>query len=263
MNETSPRKTTNAGRNNPRAGNIAAPAATKSPGKPDSKLDFPLDAAKVHAIFRNDTSVRQAITANLKKRSAESKVIAERARAAFKNFDPSNLSRAERTRRNYVAPGGQLAKTQLAVINRGVEAIRSSKIKPSITIHNSGELKDLIKETPGTDPSLVGTMELEPFFNFITLRPDASPSPVYTLCKAELDGQKKLDEIQIPALPKDNDESTGDDSPLKPRTASKLVEDTVNLQMETATSPEAQLQVLPHTQQCRQGQGSKRSSANL
>lgn len=215
-------------------------ASTESPGKLDAQDHSPLRAA-IRTTFQNDESVRQAITANLKERSAESKAIAERVRTAFTDFNPSKLSTEDLAQHNYLAPGGDLAKAQRAVIAKGIEAIQSSKVKPSITLHNSSDLKEIIKEKTSEDRSLVGTIELETLINFMILKPDASPPPVYVLCKAELEAQKILKKIEGMPDGEDNSEPTGTNLHHEERSAEQLVKDTVNLQMETAASPESQL----------------------
>src|SRR5438094_6452059 len=52
-------------------------------------------STSIHASFRRDAAVREALTSHLQALGARSREIAERARVAFRKFDTNQLSHAE------------------------------------------------------------------------------------------------------------------------------------------------------------------------
>ena len=236
MARTPPRNPKAARRANPAAFADVTPTGITAPPEPKPPLRVAVDA-----VFKNDAAMREAITENLKSRSARSQAMTARVDAAFEHFHPNSLSTEERTRRHYVPLNGPLAPVQEAVIEKGVDAIRTSKIMPSLRLHDSAGLKALVTESTRRDGSLVKTIQLDSLINLITRKPDASPSPIYAKCKAEFEAQRILDGVEGKAAEKGDGESNDKDKPQPNRDAEQLVSDTVNLQMETATSPESRL----------------------
>ena len=200
----------------------------------------------VDAIFQNDVSVRHAITENLKALRAESKEVAARVERAWK-FSPSQLSAKELASRHFVAPGADPAKMLETVINKALDEVQSSNTQRILTLHNSDDLKSLIKMNPTESGSLQGTVDLEPLVNFITTKQNAQSAivaePVYTLCKAEVEAKKILANVDKTSKKENGRSEPGtQDSSSKNREVDLLVKDAVNLQMKSATAPEAQLQ---------------------
>src|SRR5262249_40148010 len=145
---------------------------------------------------QNDASIRTALAENLKTRATEAKAIAARVKTAFRNYDPNQLSGEELARRNYLASSRDLEETQQAVIDKGLEVIRSSRAAPTITLHNTAALKALMKPHAGDDRSIVGTADLADVIGLIGARPSAGPLTVYSLCQAELDAENILNNAE-------------------------------------------------------------------
>jgi hypothetical protein len=194
----------------------------------------------IDKVFEEEAVMREAITANLKDRRRESRAITERIETAFKNFDPSDLTDKELSRRHYVPPGQNIANVQKAVVEKGVEAIRAADVTNSITLRKTDAVKKLITESPAADGS-VGTIPLDELTRFISTMPAASPSVIYSECRAEMDAQGILDQAEGKTPEKKTDEDQEDGEASRQATAEKLVKETVNRQMETATSPETRL----------------------
>jgi len=214
---------------------------------PASQPKTPQRAA-VDALFQNEASLRQAIRENLTTLRPESDAVAKRVQEAFAAFNPSNLSKEELARRHYVAPGADPYETLEAVVIKGMDAIRSSHITPTIVLRNDAELKKLIKElpeSPESPDSLRGVVELGPLINFISSKSRGSSlvtEPTYTLCKADLQADEILDVVEnAPKRGNGDDAANPEDSSSETREANQFVKDSVNLQMKSATAPESQL----------------------
>jgi len=222
------------------------PVSVVSPDRPAPQLTAPQSAA-VDAFFQNEASVREAITKNLKTLRSESREVANRVERAWK-FSPGQLSTEELARRHYVAPGADPSTMLETVINEGVDEIQSSNTERTLTLHTSSDLKKLITtKDKGGRGSLHGTIGLEKLVNFISSKQNSQSAliadPVYTSCKAELEAQKIIDIVdKAPKSENGGSKPATEDSTSASRDVDLLVKDAVNLQMKSATAPEAQLQ---------------------
>src|SRR5262245_2955106 len=212
--------------------------------EPASPLKTPQRVA-VDALFQNEANLRQAIRENLTTLRPASDAVAKRGQEAFAAFNPSNLSTAERARRHYVAPGTDPYETLEAVVVKGTDAIRSSRVTPTITLRNNTELKKLIKKDSNPTDSLRGVVELGPLIDFISSKSTGTSlvtESTSTLCKADLQADKILDVVENPPKRGNGDDAANSrDSSSETGEADQLVNEHVNRQMKSATAPESQL----------------------
>ncbi len=214
--------------------------------EPAAEPKSPIHSA-VETIFRNDDNVREALAENLRPRGEASKAIADRAKAAFAGFGRSTHTVAERKRRNYVAPGEEVAKVTREVVAKGIETFRETASRRSMRIHVGDELNELITKT--NDGSRAGTIALGDLLEYVAAKTNATPTlrndATFTACQAELEAERRLAEI-VGTTPDDADEGDGPKPPDKPPDtgeleAADLVREQVKVQMETTTSPEGRL----------------------
>ena len=206
--------------------------------------EHPIDTA-VDTFFTNDDRVRTAMSRNLKDRGAATLEVAERAKAAFANFTPSKYSPEERARRNFVSSDESTADATRAVVEKGIDVIRASASQRAMRLHVDGGLEQLIDKGKGAK---IGKVAAGDLVEYVTTRlggPISAPTgPAFTECRAEMEAQRRLDEIlgddgETPALDKNaGAPKTDDANELK---AEELVNAQVQTQMKTATSPEEEL----------------------
>jgi hypothetical protein len=209
----------------------------------------------VRRLFETDAAVRGVIAENLKARNTVAQEFTVRANEAFAKFTPTKYPDYTSARSNYVKPGESLAPMQTEVIKRGIEALQNSERPRGLKLRGGVDLKALMKDAPPNAESLVATIELPDLIPYLEARiaaPLFAARDVYTICKAEADADKRMKEIAnsiavapvapaagVPAVaPVVAKGNGGDASHL---TAAKMVTDSVDLQMTTATSPESQL----------------------
>lgn len=251
-------------------------------GRLDPAGDTALDRG-IGEIFRHDEAIDTALTANLKPRSLASRAVADRANAAFSDFNPSALSAADRARANYLSPGDNLTQSMTTLIGAGTDAMRADPAYRSLRLALSPEFKRLVKEKEALEGEVLGTVELRELIRFVTDRPGAGPltrNPTLTGCAAEVEveAERRLQEVERSADQRPADpgpvggvgvaalavaspsaaevhgaiEVPGDADRAKASgggEAAKLVRDQVSLQMRTTTSPEQQVAFGPRTSQ--------------
>jgi hypothetical protein len=205
-------------------------------------MDTGSERVAVDASFRADAALRSAVTDNLKPLRVQSEAIARRVDRAFAEFTPNPLSSHELTRRNYVERGEDVGETLDRVVSEGVDAFRSSDAAPAITFRNRAELEELVTE-PSESSSSAGKAELEPLLDFIDEKRSGSSlikAPAYTRCKAQLQADGIVASVESPP-DADADEAAVEDTTTTSHNGDQLVKNSVNLQMSSATSPEAAL----------------------
>ena len=232
----------------------------------DSSSDIGPERLAVDSVFRSDAALRTAITENLKPLRGESEAISARVETGFADFDlgpvlpqdgtdrSAKKSSADGVReffkrdgarqagqkngaaRNYVAPGADISETLDNIVMEGVETFKSLDNRRGITFSNSALLDDLRTERPDGSSSV----ELRKVIELIDEKSSGSliATPTYTQCKAA----KRADEIvaEIEAAHK-AEAAAEDDTATLTRDADELVEESVNRQMNSATSPEERL----------------------
>jgi hypothetical protein len=246
-----------------RSSKISARPRLRDQHSPERPVPEPAGAqdpihSAIETIFRNDQSVREAMSDNLRERSTEALSVTNRAENAFSGFSASRYSPAERARPNYLAPGDDLAASLQVVLTKGADAIRKSTVPTSIRFRPTEVLRSMIKDAKGKDKSLVGTIDLGPLVDHIApnsmVRPSRPRDPAFTACMAELEAEKRLKAIKGSAKEAATDggpdatRGRGGTSPaaagaaaLTSTTTDTLVPDRVDLLMDTITSPESQL----------------------
>lgn len=211
------------------------------------EANHPIDTA-VDAFFKNDERVRAAMSRNLKERGAATLEVAGRAKAAFENFSPSKYSPEERAQRNFVPVDESPALTTRAVVDKGVAAIRASAPQRAMKIHLGGGLDKMIEKDRGGGS--MGQVALGDLVGYVEAKIRSSPlnapsGPAFTDCRAELEAQRRLDEVLDDNKDEDSELDTTPSSTetngTKELRASELVSQQVQTQMKTATSPEGKL----------------------
>jgi hypothetical protein len=211
--------------------------------KTEPRVNTPQSVA-VDVLFQTDAVLRQTITKNLSALRGESELIAARVEKAWK-FSPSQLSVDELERRNYVARGADPYKVLETVAMSGANALRSAKIKRTLTLRKSAELEKLIKNNQEPADSLPGVVELGPLIEFIQRR-GAGPIEVADLTSTRYRADAEADAILNAVGDSDRGGITEDVAPLEGSSsgtggADDFVKNTVNVQMKSATSPESLL----------------------
>lgn len=207
----------------------------------------PIDTA-VDKFFQTDDRVREAMSRNIKKRSAATIKAAAEAKAAFEGFTPSKYSAQERARRNFVPSDVNPAAAVRSVVDKGVEVMRASARRRAMKIHLGGALDHLIEKTEGG--ASLGKAQLGELMAYVQTRMDGgvlsvSADSAFTECQAEAEAQRRLDQILGNSPSEDPTtnpvtDTTDTDNP-GPKTTGEFVDEQVRVQMETATSPEQQL----------------------
>jgi hypothetical protein len=228
--------------------------------------DIALDRG-IGEIFQHDQAIETALTANLRPRSIASQAVADRANAAFTDFNPSALSAADRTRPNYLDLDDDLTECITTLIGAGTNAMRADPAYRCLRIALSPEFKRLITKKKSLEGEVLGTVDLRELITFVTGRPGTSlltRNPTLAACAAdvEVEAERRLQDVERSsdrgaaagavgaaelgaALSSASEvhgaiEAPGDADRAKANggEAAKLVRDQVTLQMRTATSPE-------------------------
>lgn len=207
----------------------------------------------INVAFHNDDLVRNAVKANLKKRTAASQSIATRAKAAFASFEPSRHAIADRAKASYLSPGDDPVLAMKTTMAEHLTAMRESSVGGKLRLAMTDKLKRMLDQTPGG--LTMTTVDLGILLNHIDLKHTGgfkykSPSAL-TICEAEIEAKRRLAQIQssgaTPAAP-DSRNAVASVNPV-PGTvdedgdarAASLVDAEVGRQMATATSPESTL----------------------
>jgi len=203
------------------------------------------DHLAVDSLFRTDAAFRAVLTANLKPLRAESDAISNRVEVAFSNFHPTPLSAEELATRHYVAHGASPAEVLNKVISDGVHALGSGDVEHTLILRKSDELTSLMTEAPGEAGSVAGHIDLLKLISFINGKSAGGSvvnEPTYAQCQAELEAEGMLSSLEN-AAPGGNGNGVPRqaDAPDNAGEVDQLVKDSVNLQMHSATAPEARL----------------------
>jgi hypothetical protein len=198
----------------------------------------------IDASFQDDLNVRKALTENLKPRRASSEAINARLDRAFEKFNPATLSVADQDRRHFVAPGADPANVLDAVITQRVKQLRASDEPRGLTLRDTAELKRLIKSAPKKDDSSRGVIDLGELISFINRKSRGSSLTLeaqFAPLTAELEAEKLIAAAEAPSEAAPAQGVSRRSSALEASVDDRFVQDSVNVQMESVTSPESQL----------------------
>ena len=148
---------------------------------------------------------------------------------------PQDRSKApEAADRNYVEHGADVAETLDRVILDGVDALKSSDTRRTITFNDPADLEGLRSGGSSVDPR-----KLLKFINEKSDGPSLFKAPAYAQCKAKLRAKEILAEV---ATAHEAEAASADNGGhADAQEAAELVKGSVNLQMSSATSPEERL----------------------
>jgi len=212
------------------------------PAPPDEAQATPEHAA-VKGMFEADASFQRTLTENLKLLRVESGAVADRVERAFAAFSSSALSAEGLDARHYVAPDTEPGEVLQKVILDGAQALASTDNKRTMTLRKSG-LAGLMTEADGEGGGVVGQLDLKDLIQFINKksRGPVTIEPAYTRCRAEMEAEAILAVVEKkPVDGNGNGVALGEGpAPAVPE-VDQLVKESVNLQMHSATSPEARL----------------------
>jgi hypothetical protein len=226
---------------------VATTRATKARGSEAPAVatagEHPIDSA-VDKIFENNARVRAATARNLKARGEATLEIAGMAKAAFANFTPSKYSAEERERRNFVAANADTAVVQRAVVDKGVESMRTTATRRALKVHVGGALDKMIRKGDGSAESSIAVGELMDYLARRIEGPIITNTAAMSECRAEREAQRRLDDVlgetEVPEVPAPTPAATTPATAVEV-TADALVNAQVQTQMSTATSPEERL----------------------
>jgi hypothetical protein len=225
---------------------------TTIPAQPSNQVASALTPGSIDTIFRQDADLRKTFTTNLKQRSVEVKNSKDAATLAFKTFDASSMSADERKQRGYLAPDGDLEEALNDIIKEDTKALSRSKIKRSLALRDTKELRSLITPVRGRN-GLIGRVRLARMKEFIDNKAFIlyNPRHVYTACEAEVEAARHLAQIEGTDGKTDGQKEQGKKDGQKEQNnetrqgsyadAAGLAKEQVSIQMETATSPESKL----------------------
>lgn len=200
----------------------------------------------VRGIFESDAAFRRTLTENLGPLRAESDAVAHRVERAFASFSTTALSADGLDARHYVAPDADPGEVLDKVITEGAQALESAGHKRTMTLRKSAGLDGIMKEADagGGAGSHVDVNDLIQFINTKS-RGSITTEPAYTRCRAEMDAEAILATVEkAPVVGNGNGNGAvalGQGPASALRDVDQLVKESVNLQMHSATSPEARL----------------------
>jgi hypothetical protein len=173
----------------PRSG--ASEARAQATDRTNDALD---PSSALDAVFREEADVRAIASKRLKSHVEEADIVAGRANAAFKNFMPTMFTRAERERRNYLAPEENLARSTRAIVERGVETLRESADQRKLRI--GGPLTALMTNPDGSLKPLEMDKLLKHIDEMLADAPTLTNDPARTACDAEARADQLLSEVE-------------------------------------------------------------------
>jgi hypothetical protein len=200
--------------------------------------------SKVNQSFRNSDNLRKAITANLKSQSKSTRDVAKRVKKAFDAFNPSQFSSTKSAPSNFLSPGAKVSEAIDKVIADGAEAIRTSPVKRSITLRLTDKVKSLVKETGQSgDKRSYGMIDLDDLVKHVEqgVHHPRSYEDVLNSCKAELDADNMLGEIEGSTKKQDSLEQDKSKQNRQSLTTEELIKHNVHLQIQKASAPESEL----------------------
>src|SRR5262249_53354983 len=132
---------------------IDTPAADKGLDKKKAIVDgqaklltpekqTPLDQ-KMKAVFEADNRMRHVLTENLKPRTESARSMTDRARMAFRRFDPSRIPVEDRAKTTYLAPDDNLLNAMKVNFKDKVHELTDIK-GGKLRVHLTDKLKDLL-----------------------------------------------------------------------------------------------------------------------
>ena len=215
--------------------------------------------ARIEALFAVDQGVREALTGELAGRSAASRVVERRAAKAFGGFTASRFSHEERSRETYLGPNDDLGEVHEKLAFESAEVARHSPVEKSISIRAGSKVDGMIEhfDNPG-DPRM-GAVALGGLVDYLTTKQPAAPRPNITTavnaCRAEIEAERRAAAIEGSApAPPAVDATTNGAGDVTAVTADAdgaadvdgdpaelLVRESVELQMDTVTTPESQV----------------------
>jgi peptidoglycan hydrolase-like protein with peptidoglycan-binding domain len=162
------------------------------------------------AAFKEDDKLRAVFTKHLAARAKDSLRVAERASKAFENFLPSTVTSAERTARNYLAPGENLSQATNGIVKKGLAAMNESSERRTLRIHVGGELENLVTTSPAgghTIRRIPLDILLKHLGSKLADAPTLANDPTRAACDAKARATKVLAEVEgtdtddVPATP--------------------------------------------------------------
>jgi hypothetical protein len=198
----------------------------------------------VEAAFQFNSAVRNVLTENLKPLRAEAEAIATRVDTAFATFAPTALSEDELRVRNFVEPGTDPSEVLGGIIKDRTRAIGSEDTSHTLTLRDSDDLKNLMTEAPGgAGDRHIDLHELIGFINGKLSSGSVGTEALFSQCEAEVEAEARVVALETPpAAGNGNGAPGGNGAGPGSLDADQLVKDSVNVQMHSATAPEARLE---------------------
>jgi hypothetical protein len=192
--------------------------------------------AAIDAAFLERRELRRGLSDNLRELRTDSAAVADRISAAFRDWNPSELTGDEVARRNYVPPEADLADTQTRVIERRIGALAAASPGLGMRVRTSGGAGKLLEGLKGGE----GTIKLGPLVKHVADRQDAllapSPAPATATSVAAATADEVIADIEAPSSAAKDKKDNGTATPVPG--VDEFVDLVVHRQMDSATAPE-------------------------
>ena len=218
----------------------------------EKKIDRESAISSLDESFAFDDAVETKINERIKTRLPKDNAIAKEAVKAFSKFIPSKVSAEIRKEITYLAQGDDLKASQETIINEDLKQMEQIPTKHGFSISLSDKDINELGLVKADDGTVSGTPKADKVMDYIDNRLQQTDlyanSDLLTDCRVTKEAEKVIDQI---TNPDDSDSSTvaetvtseeSNEMETTDLTLDQLVKDNVALQMEYATSPEANLE---------------------
>ena len=217
----------------------------------EKKIDRESAISSLDESFAFDDAVETKINERIKTHLPKANAITQEAVKAFSNFIPSKVSAEIRKEITYLAQSDDLKVAQETIINEDLKQMEQIPTKHGFSVSLSDKDINELGLVKADDGTVSGTPKADKVMDYIDNRMQQTDlyanSDLLTDCKVKKEAEKVINQI---TNPDDSDSSTDADIVTSEEsnelettdlTLDQLVKDKVALQMEHATSPEANL----------------------
>ncbi|KAF5431598.1 hypothetical protein C5S39_05405 [Candidatus Methanophagaceae archaeon] len=217
----------------------------------EKKIDRESAISSLDESFAFDDAVETKINERIKTHLPKANAITQEAVKAFSNFIPSKVSAEIRKEITYLAQSDDLKVAQETIINEDLKQMEQIPTKHGFSVSLSDKDINELGLVKADDGTVSGTPQADKVMDYIDNRMQQTDlyanSDLLTDCKVKKEAEKVINQI---TNPDDSDSSTvaetvtseeSNELETTDLTLDQLVKDKVALQMEHATSPEANL----------------------
>jgi hypothetical protein len=202
------------------------------------------DRLALDDVFLNHDALRRGLTDNLNARRIERDRADERVKKAFEEISLSKPTKNDRSPLNHVKPDASTLDAVTAVVHRRVDAIRKSDAASVVSVRAGSKLVKWDKAGKSKDRP-AGSLKLKALLDLVNVRQSgplfASAPAQAARYEAEGEAQKVIDDVVANGTGDAPQRKPGADRTAGDLSADKLVAQSVNVQMKSATAPEDRL----------------------